>query len=246
MQPLRVLVVDDEALARERLRAMLLQMPDIEVLDTAPDGASALAAIDATHVDVLLLDIMMPGIDGLEVASQLAEKPDAPCVVFVTAHDAHAVRAFENHAVDYLVKPIRRERLTLALSRARQFLLGRAAAQRLTGTGKHFVSRSRGALRKIAFEDIRYVQADEKYVTAHAEDGAHVIDETLKSIEARYGEDFLRVHRNCLVARRALAALTRSEEGHAWVHLNGVEKPLEVSRRCLAQVKAAFDAPARG
>lgn len=246
MKPLRVLVVDDEALARERLRAMLLQMPGIEVLETAQDGAAALAIIDQAPVDVLLLDVMMPGIDGLEVAARLAGKPDAPCVVFVTAHDAHAVSAFENHAVDYLVKPIRKERLVLALSRARQFLLGRAAAQRLSGTGKHFVSRSRGALRKVAFDDIRYVQADEKYVTAHAEDGPHVIDETLKSIEAQYGEDFLRIHRNCLVAKAALAALTRDEEGHAWVRLNGVEKPLEVSRRCLAHVKAAFDSPARG
>lgn len=249
MQPnatLRVLVVDDEALARERLRSMLLQMPDIEVLESAGDGETALAAIDHARVDALLLDIMMPGVDGLEIARQLAGKPDAPCIIFVTAHDAHAVTAFENHAVDYLVKPIRKERLALALSRARQFLLGRAAANRLSGSGKHFVSRSRGTLRKISFEDIRYLQADEKYVTAHTTDGEFVIDETLKSVEAQFSDDFLRIHRNCLVARSALSTLTRGGEGQAWVHLSDVEKPLEVSRRCLAQVKSAFDTSPRG
>ncbi len=245
MTALRVLVVDDEALARERLRAMLLQMPGLDVLDSASDGASALEQITRHTVDVVLLDIMMPGMNGIELARHLNETSDAPCVIFVTAHDAHAVIAFENHAVDYLVKPIRKERLTLAIARARQFLLGRAAAHRLSGTGKHFVSRSRGTLRKIAFEDVHYLQADEKYVTAHAHDGDHVIDETLKAIEAQHGDDFLRIHRNTLVARSALAALTRGSEGQAWVQLTGVEKPLEVSRRCLANVKAAFETSSR-
>lgn len=241
MTPLRILVVDDEALARERLRAMLLQMPDVHVLDSADEGAAALATIENEQVDVILLDILMPGMDGLQLARVLSERADAPGVVFVTAHESHAITAFENHAVDYLVKPIRKERLALALTRARQFLLGRAAAIRISGSGKHFVSRTRGALRKVPFDSIRYLQADEKYVTAHAEDGVHVIDDTLKSIEAQYGEDFLRIHRNCLVSRSALSALTRGDEGQAWVHLTAVEKPLEVSRRCLAQVKLAFE-----
>ena len=238
--PLRVLIVDDEPLARARLRALLDAQPGVEVTGEAGDGQAALAACTAQPADLVLLDIAMPGIDGLETARQLAALQPRPAVVFCTAFDAHALSAFEAQALDYLVKPVRGERLADALDKVRTFLAGRARQQDAAPQGQprsHLCARLRGSLRLIAIEDIRYLQADEKYVVVHHARGEDLIEESLKSLEAEFPTRFIRIHRNCLVARDEIVELQRAPDGQVHAVLRNVATPLEVSRRCLSQLR---------
>ena len=239
---LRVLIADDEPLARERLRALLSAQPGVQVVAEAADGHAALHACAEHHPDMVLLDISMPGIDGLETARHLAEFEPRPAVVFCTAYDAHALSAFDAQAIDYLVKPVRAERLAAALQRVRTFAAGRdqqaptddaAPAQKRT----HLCARLRGSLRLIPIDDIRYLQAEEKYVVVHHARGEDLIEESLKSLEAEFGERFVRIHRNCLVARTEIVELRRAADGHTQAVLRHGDHPLEVSRRCVAQLR---------
>ena len=238
---LRVLIADDEPLARERLRALLTAQPGVQVVAEAADGHAALHACAEHHPDMVLLDISMPGIDGLETARHLAEFEPRPAVVFCTAYDAHALSAFDAQAIDYLVKPVRPERLSAALQRVRTFAAGRA--QHVAPEGKdgqkrtHLCARLRGSLRLIPVEDIRYLQAEEKYVVVHHARGEDLIEESLKSLEDEFGERFVRIHRNCLVARHELVELKRGVDGHVHAILRHGDRPLEVSRRCVAQLR---------
>jgi two-component system response regulator AlgR len=246
----KVLIADDEPIARERLRALIAEHADMELVAEAGDGHETLRACDEHLPDVVLLDISMPGMDGLEAARQLAELDPRPAVVFCTAYDEHALSAYEAAAVDYLVKPIRRERLAAALDRARTFIAGRS--QRLDGeaTGAinggahavekrrtHLCARLRGSLRLIPIEDIRYLHAEEKYVVVHHARGEDLIEESLKSLETEFAEQFVRIHRNCLVAREELTELRRSSDGRIEAVLKHGDKPLEVSRRCVPQLR---------
>jgi len=179
-QPLRVLIVDDEPLARARLRGLLEARADVQVAGEAADGQAALDACARLHPDLVLLDIAMPGIDGLDTARHLATLQPPPAVVFCTAYDEHALSAFEARALDYLVKPVRGERLEAALDKVRTFLAGRSHqrddaphAQART----HLCARLRGSLRMIPVDDIRYLQADEKYVAVHHARGEDLIEE---------------------------------------------------------------------
>src|SRR5690606_25768338 len=204
---MKVVIADDEPLARERLRLLLAEHPDLELVAEAGDGGQALHAVAEHDADLVLLDIAMPGIDGLEAARHLAAFEPRPAVVFCTAYDAHALSAFEAAAVDYLVKPVRAERLQAALERARTFVAGRdanAAGDGKGGRRTHLCARLRGSLRLIPVEDIHYLQAEEKYVVVHHARGEDLIEESLKSLEEEFGERFLRIHRNCLVARYEL------------------------------------------
>lgn len=238
---MKVVIADDEPLARERLRALLSEQPGVEVVAVAEDGHGALHACAEHSPDVVLLDIAMPGIDGLEAARHLAAFEPRPAVVFCTAYDAHALSAFEAAAVDYLVKPVRPERLAAALERARTF----AAGRRLNGedtaqAGKrrtHLCARLRGSLRLIPVDDVHYLQAEEKYVVVHHARGEDLIEESLKSLEEEFGERFVRIHRNCLVARHEIVELRRDLDGHVHALLRHGKVPLEVSRRCVAQVR---------
>jgi two-component system response regulator AlgR len=232
-----VLITDDEPLARERLRAMLAEHADVVVVGEAGNGREALDAVERLHPDLLLLDIAMPVMDGLEAAHHLAQFDAPPALVFCTAYDEHALSAFEAAAVDYLVKPVRAERLATALERARRFVAARPAS-RLPELPRntprtHLSARLRGGLRLIPVDEIVYLQADEKYVSVHHAHGEDLIEESLKSLEAEFGARFLRIHRNCLIATSALTELRRSADGQAHVVLRGVPAPLEVSRRCL-------------
>jgi len=239
---MKVVIADDEPLARERLRALLAEHPDLVLVAEAGDGREALHACAEHDADVVLLDIAMPGIDGLEAARHLAAFEPRPAVVFCTAYDAHALSAFEAAAVDYLVKPVRAERLHAALERARTFIAGRdhnAAAGR-DGKGRqrtHLCARLRGSLRLIPIEDIHYLQAEEKYVVVHHARGEDLIEESLKSLEEEFGERFLRIHRNCLIARHELVELRREADGRVHAILRHGSQPLEVSRRCVAGLK---------
>lgn len=237
---LKVVIADDEPLARERLRTLLAAQADIEVVAEATDGLDALRACAEFKPDVVLLDIAMPGVDGLETARHLAAFEPRPAVVFCTAYDAHALSAFEAEAIDYLVKPVRAERLASALERARIFLAGRESAA-APGAGRqartHLCARLRGSLRLIPVEEVRYLQAEEKYVVVHHARGEDLIEESLKSLEDEFGERFVRIHRNCLVARHELMELRRNGDGRVHAILRHGDTPLEVSRRCVAALR---------
>ena len=240
-EPMRVLIADDEPLARERLRAMLIAQPGVEVVAEAGDGHAALHACAEHHPDMVLLDISMPGIDGLETARHLAEFEPRPMVVFCTAYDQHALSAFDAQAVDYLVKPVRAERLAAALERVRIFAAGRvpATASDTDAARKrtHLCARLRGSLRLIPVEDVHYLQAEEKYVVVHHARGEDLIEESLKSLETEFADRFVRIHRNCLVARNEIVELRRAGDGHTQAVLRHGAHPLEVSRRCVAQLR---------
>jgi len=236
---LKVVIADDEPLARERLRALLAEQAGIEVVAEAENGEQALHACAELQPDLVLLDIAMPGLDGLEAARHLATFEPRPAVVFCTAYDAHALSAFEAAAIDYLMKPVRPERLAAALERARTFLAGRsgqpAAANQQART--LLCARLRGSLRLIPVEDIHYLQAEEKYVVVHHARGEDLLEESLKSLEDEFAGRFLRIHRNCLVARHELIELRRNGAGQVQAVLRHGKAPLEVSRRCVASLK---------
>ena len=236
---MKVVIADDEPHARERLRLLLTQLGGIDIVAEVGDGRSALEAC-ATHDPALvLLDIAMPGIDGLEVARHLSAFEPRPAVVFCTAYDAHALKAFEAAAVDYLVKPVRPERLQAAVERARTFTAGRASNDEGHGDKRrsHLCARLRDSLRLIPIEEIRYLQAEEKYVVVHHARGEDLVEESLKSLEDEFGDRFVRIHRNCLVARHELVELRRDLDGHVHAVLRHGDRPLEVSRRCVTQLR---------
>ncbi|MGL6291269.1 MAG: LytR/AlgR family response regulator transcription factor [Silanimonas sp.] len=232
-----VLIADDEPLARERLAALLAELGGHRVLGQVADGRAALEACMAQPHDAVLLDIEMPEMDGLEAARHLAAMESPPAVIFCTAYDEHALAAFEAAAVDYLLKPVRAERLAAALQRAAERRAGRrqgAAAPTLPGRSRsHLAARLRGSLRLIPVADIRYLQAEEKYVVVHHARGADLVEDSLKSLEAEFAGRFLRIHRNCIVAREQFSELKRSPDGLVHAVLRDGGAVLEVSRRCL-------------
>ncbi len=234
---MRILIVDDEPLARARLRGLLSDLPGVELAGEAGDGEAALRACERHRPDLVMLDIRMPGMDGMEVARRLAALPAPPLVVFCTAYDGHALSAFETAAIDYLVKPVRAERLAETLRRARA-RLGEAPAAASART--QLRARLGGEIRLIPVADIRYLLAEEKYVVVHHANGEDVIEESLKSLEEEFGARFLRIHRNCLVARDALKALRRDPDGRFQAILHGVDRPLDVSRRSLPELREAM------
>ncbi|MCC7633650.1 LytR/AlgR family response regulator transcription factor [Stenotrophomonas rhizophila] len=236
---MKVVIADDEPLARERLRSLLAEQDGVEVVAEAENGEQALHACAELQPDLVLLDIAMPGLDGLEAARHLATFDPRPAVVFCTAYDAHALSAFEAAAIDYLMKPVRPERLAAALERARTFLAGRSGQQGAPSQQARTLlcARLRGSLRLIPIEDIHYLQAEEKYVVVHHARGEDLIEESLKSLEEEFIGRFVRIHRNCLVARHELVELRRNSAGQVQAVLRHGKQPLEVSRRCVASIK---------
>jgi two-component system response regulator AlgR len=237
-RPMRVLIVDDEPLARARLRELLAAQSAIEVVAEAGDGLAALHACAEHAPDLVLLDIVMPGIDGLEAARHLAAFEPRPAVVVCTAFDAHALSAFDAQAIDYLVKPVRPERLAAAIERVRTFAAGRGHTEATRSAQRtHLCARMRGSLRLIPIDDVHYLQAEEKYVVVHHARGEDLIEESLKALEDEFPERFVRIHRNCLVARHEIIELKRAGDGHVQAVLRHGKQPLEVSRRCVSMLR---------
>jgi two-component system response regulator AlgR len=239
---MRIVVVDDEPPARARLRGLLKEIGGHEVVAEAAHGAEALAAVDRTQAELLLLDIRMPGMDGLEVASHLATLPEPPAVIFTTAYDAHALAAIEANAVDYLLKPIRRERLIAALGRAMTLTRAQVASLQSADAGAvsartHISATLHGGLRLVPIAEVRYFRAEHKYVTARYPDGELVIEDPLTALEEEFRGRFIRVHRNALVAASHVRALERDTHGHYRVDFDGIDEPVEVSRRLVSQVR---------
>ena len=229
---LRVLVADDEPLARARLAALLGECAGVEVVGSVGDGEAALVACLASRPDVLLADIAMPGMDGLALARRLLALPHAPQLVFCTAYDAHALSAYELRAADYLLMPVRIERLREALARAAALRQRDVANSRET-----LFARVRGALVRIPLEDVVYLTADEKYVAVHRDGETLLVEDSLKSIEAAFPQRFVRIHRNCLVPVARLLGLQRDAQGEMRALVAGTRDTPEVSRRNLAAVR---------
>ena len=256
---LRVLLVDDEELARLRLRDLVGDCPDpkASVVGEAASSVQALMWLATQQCDVVLLDIHMPGRDGTQLAAELRALPNAPAVVFVTAHAEHALKAFDLEAVDYLTKPVRRERLHAALQRVAQRLALAAPAEPATAQGDTpvIVVSDRGRVVRVPLADVLYLKAELKYVTLRTADHTYVLDESLSDLQERLGERFLRVHRNALVARKAVRALERrviageaddETGGETWaVCMAPVSEWLAVSRRQVAAVREALVAAGR-
>lgn len=247
----RILIVDDEAPARERLQRLLSELDsDYEVAGEAVDGLAALDACEQSEIDLVLLDISMPGMDGLEAADRLARLDPPPAVILVTAYTEYALEAFEHRVDDYLVKPVRRERLQAALQQARvptrpqrKALLGPAEPRRRRS---RLSANYRGELRSVPVEEIIYLQAQQKYVMVRHIGGHLLLDESLKSLEDELGELFIRIHRNALIARRAILGLEKDAEGNTLVRLRECEERLPVSRRHLPELKRWLRSGAKG
>ena len=247
MSALRIYIADDEAPARERLKELLADIAaelPTRVVGEAANGLEAIEQLPASGAQLLLLDIQMPGMGGLEVARHLAGLPTGPAVVFVTAHDRHAVEAFELNALDYLVKPVRAARLAAALKKA--CAAGPPAPQQLaqaaTQAREYLSVAERNRILLVPVRDIVYLRAELKYVTLRTRAGEHLIEEPLVTLEREFAARFVRVHRSCLVARSAVRGFERAagadEEQHWNVVLEGVPERLPVSRRQWSEVRA--------
>lgn len=250
--PLALLIVDDEAPARARLRNLLAdiatELPTV-VVGEACDGIEALEFLgDAStpRVGVMLVDIRMPRLDGIELVQHLTGRKDPPAVIFTTAYDEYAVRAFELNAIDYLLKPVRAERLLAALRKLRRTpsAVPDAAVLRslVPGGRKHLHCSERGRILMVPLTDIVFLRAEQKYVTARTRDREYLIEESLTRLEEEFGARFVRVHRNCLVARAAIVGVERESAADGetgWlVLLHDVPEKMPVSRRQWPQIKA--------
>ncbi|MDE2372521.1 MAG: response regulator transcription factor [Burkholderiales bacterium] len=255
---MKLLIVDDEPLARLRLRSLIeavaASLPELEaeVAGEAADADAALAALREAPFDALLLDIAMPGRDGLKLAAALRRLPQVPAVVFVSAHAEHALRAFDLDAVDYLTKPVRRERLAAALQRVQQRVTGIVPTQPAPlAEPPMLVVSDRGRVLRLPIDELLYFKAELKYVTLRTVTRALLLDDTLAELEPRLegmGGDFIRVHRNALVAKRAIRALEIRKgadggDGEGWaVRVAPIDEWLAVSRRQVQAVRAALQA----
>lgn len=239
-EPLRLFLVDDEAPARTRLRNLLSDIAEevpTTIVAEAHDGHSALALIQAHPCDIALVDIRMPGMDGVEFARHLARWPAAPAVIFVTAYDQYAVSAFELAVLDYLVKPVRAARLAVALQKAKRHPdeVERLEKSALA-TRQHLSCFERGRVLLVPVTDILYLKAEQKYVIARTAEREYLLEESLVKLEAEFAERFLRVHRNCLIAPGAVIGMQRAsaegEKDDFWqVMLSGINEHIPVSRR---------------
>ncbi|MEO6185369.1 MAG: LytTR family DNA-binding domain-containing protein [Steroidobacteraceae bacterium] len=235
---LRALIVDDEQPARERLAALLRELGQVEIVGDARNATEALQRIAELDPDVLYLDVHMPGMSGLELARHLGSLDVPPAIIFTTAHDEHAMEAFEAEAVGYLLKPVRKEKLSAATERAQRLTprqLGAVAAQ---GARTQLAVRQRDGIKLLRLEDIVSLVAEQKYTTVRHTGGEDLIDDSLRTLESEFGDRFLRIHRSALVNRDFIEAIERSDDGHHLIRLRGVAEPMQVSRRLVAELKA--------
>lgn len=255
---MRILIADDEPLARMRLKALIGEIGGHEVIAEAANGKEALELVKIHAPDVLMLDIGMPGVNGMEAAKALTLLPSSPAVIFTTAYEEYALEAFERQAVDYLLKPIRKQRLEQALIRAQALhrppqteppakrdsnnddwddddndapVVHRKTAR------THISVHVHNAIRLIPVEKIYFFRAEQKYVTLRWKEGEALMDEALKSLEPEFSGQFLRIHRNALVALVHIAGLEKNKEGQNFITFKEIPDKLEVSRRHLPNVK---------
>lgn len=234
---MKILIVDDEVPARQRLRRIASEIDDVEVVAEAANGAEAIAHTEQHKPDIVLMDIRMPGINGIEAAHHLASLEQPPAVIFTTAYDEHAIEAFEAQAIGYLMKPVRRERLARALRHAARPTRAQLAALETdsdhdeTTRRTHICARVREGLELIPVADIFFFHADQKYTTVRYRDGEVLIDESLKSLETEFAPEFVRIHRNALVGLAHLQSIERDAQGRHFAIIRDCDERLAVSRR---------------
>ncbi len=242
---MKILIADDEKLARLRLNSLIAECGNsFQIVAEAKNGLEALQKWKQTQAEVLLLDIRMPELDGLQVAQEVLKFAQPPAVIFTTAYDSHALAAFEANAVDYLLKPIRKDRLQTALQKAQIFkqaqLQSLKTALPSENRRSHLCVQVAGDLHLLPVDEILYFHADQKYVTARTRSKEYLLDDSLKALEEEFADLFLRIHRNALVSLRHIADLHKQEDGQVLVKFHDFAETLAVSRRLVAKVKACF------
>ena len=237
---MKVLIVDDEKPARDRLKRLLGSLPEYEIVAEARNGNEAVELAEQYRPDITLMDIRMPGMDGLESARHIVSREHPPAIIFTTAFSDHALEAFESHAVDYLLKPVKIDKLQQSLAACSR--LNKAQVKdRLEQVSNeevrnHICARVRGNLVLVPLQDIYYFQAEQKYVTVRHVDGEVLIEEPLKKLEQEFSSDFHRIHRNALVRLDKIAGMKNNSDGHQ-VFFNDIDDRLEISRRHLPGVR---------
>lgn len=245
---MRIVIVDDEPLARERLVSLVNAIEGCEVCGVAENGIQAITQLEQCLPDILLMDIRMPGMDGLEAARHIATLETPPAIIFTTAYEEYAIKAFEAHAVGYLLKPVRVEHLQTALQAAQRInrmqihAIHQASGEAIARA--HLCIQQPGRTHLIAVEDIFYFQAQQKYITVCHRSGEALLEEPLKHLEQEFSAQFLRVHRNALAAKRHLIGIKKTPQGHFEAVFKGCHQPLEISRRHVAAVRHFMDAVA--
>lgn len=237
---MNVLIVDDEHLARQRLRKMLSARNGYQIIGEAETGEDALKKTQAANPDVVLMDIRMPGMDGIEAANYITRMDKPPAIIFTTAFSDHALDAFESHAIDYLLKPIKQSRLEAALDAAKR--INKAQLRQLhvdeaEGSRQKICVKNRGSLELIPIDDIIYFKAEQKYVTLRTAEQEFLLEEPLKDLEEEFSSRFIRIHRNALVAIKLLQGLTKNSTGHPCASFIDIDDLLEISRRHLPLVR---------
>jgi two-component system, LytTR family, response regulator AlgR len=240
---MEILIVDDELLARQRLARMIEKLPEHSVIGEAENAETAMIAIQEHDPDVVLLDVRMPGKDGLTFAQEISQLECPPAIIFCTAFDEYALDAFGTTAIGYLLKPIKAEQLQDVLAKAQKLnKIQRAAAtvpSPETKSGRTQISaKTRKGIEIIPLDDVRYFVADNKYVTVYHCKGEHLLDETLKELEEEFGSHFIRIHRNALISVNHIEAIERTTQGQYRVRLANITQRPVISRRHLADVKA--------
>ncbi len=241
---MRVLIVDDEKLARSRLQAILADcstLPELQISEAA-DALQAMRILEQQPIDLIFLDIHMPGASGLSLAREIRHLPQVPQIIFVTAHAEHALQAFDLDAIDYLTKPISSARLQKALEKVSR--VQQAREQMAQAPEKTLIIHDRGRMLRVPLAEVLYFKAELKYITVRTAQATYILDGSLTEIEQDYGAGFMRVHRNALVAKRAITALEKhhdKEYGEGWaVRLQGIAEPIAISRRQLVNVRSAI------
>jgi two-component system response regulator AlgR len=239
---MKILIADDEAPARSRLRQMLEEHKDLEVVGEASHGRAVLKLCQELSPDIVLLDIRMPDMDGIEAARHLSTLESGPAVIFTTAYEHYAIQAFDAHAIGYLLKPVRHEKLLNSLRRASQS--GGTRIEHLARDEERLCARINICARRssglylIPVSEILYVHADHKYVTVSHLNGEDLIDEPLKDLADEFRDRFIRIHRSALIALDYLDRMEKNAQGHYEVWLKHCAEPLPVSRRHVSAVKS--------
>jgi two-component system response regulator AlgR len=240
---MKVLIVDDEPLARDRLSRMVARIDGYEVVGEAANGSMAIECCDSLNPDIVLLDIRMPGMDGLTAARHLSAQEEAPALIFCTAYGEYALEAFEVTATGYLLKPVNLEKLESALEKAQRLTRPQLEAldlregSDLPDQRRNLTVTSRGSTQLIPVDDIRVLFAHQKYVTAYHLHGEALLEDSLKSLEDEFSDKFVRVHRNALVAHSFIESMEKDSDGNYSLRMSDCELMPQVSRRHVAQLR---------
>ncbi len=243
---MQILIVDDEALARSRLMRLIDDIPNCEVCGEAEHGDEALEKVEELDPDLVLLDVRMPGKDGISVAKELENIEDPPAVVFCTAYDDYALQAFDTIAQGYIVKPVQLSQLQQVIEKTKKLTKVqakelRSSAPKTETKRRHITAKTRKGVELIPIDGIFCFIADQKYVTVRHREGETLIDDTLKELEEEFAKQFLRIHRNALVAIDKIDGLERDTAGHCSIRLRNTSYQPTVSRRHLAKVRETLD-----